>query len=69
MAITAITGETTVRDLLSSFPAAADILLRHGMCADCQLAPPPVPLAQFAKKHCHGNLVALLAELRSAGLA
>lgn len=62
-----LTGETTVRDLLHAFPPAADVLLRHGMCEDCKLDPPPVPLAHFAKKHCNGNLAGLIAEIRARG--
>jgi hypothetical protein len=69
MAIGGIDGGTTVRDLLKEAPKVADVLLRHGMCADCQLDPPPVALAHFAKKHCADDLPGLLAELRAAGAA
>lgn len=58
-----VDGNTTVRDLLTAFPQAADIMIAHGMCADCKSDPPPVPLHQFAKKHCDGNLPGLLDEL------
>lgn len=59
----AIDGNTTVRDLLTAFPQAADIMIAHGMCADCRSDPPAVPLHHFAKKHCDGNLPDLLDEL------
>jgi hypothetical protein len=61
-----ITPTTTVRDLLQAHPEAFPVLERHGMCADCQSAPPAVPLHQFATKHCAGDIAGLLAELRAA---
>jgi hypothetical protein len=57
-------GDTTVRELLSAHPEVFDVLLGHGMCADCQDNPPPVPLAHFADKHCAGDLAGLLEELK-----
>jgi hypothetical protein len=57
---------TTVRDLLTVHPGVFPILLRYGMCPDCQASPPPVPLGTFAAKHCGGNLEGLIAELRRA---
>lgn len=57
---------TTVRDLLTAHPGVFPILLGHGMCADCQANPPPVPLGTFAAKHCGGNLEGLIAELDEA---
>ncbi|MCP4250530.1 MAG: hypothetical protein GY778_26095 [bacterium] len=59
-------GKTTVRELLTAHPAAFDVLLRHGMCADCKANPPPVPLDHFAGKHCGGDLAGLLEEIRGA---
>lgn len=61
-----LTAETTVRDLLTTHPAAAGVLLRHGMCADCQQSPPPVPLGHFAFKHCGGDLDGLIREIQAA---
>jgi hypothetical protein len=61
-----LTEATTVRDLLSSHPQAFDVFLRHGMCADCQQDPPPVPLRHFATKHCGGDVGGLIRELESA---
>lgn len=55
---------TTVRELLTAYPAAARVLLKHGMCEDCQTHPPPVPLGHFARKHCGGDLPGLIEELR-----
>ena len=57
---------TTVRDLLTTHPEAFSVLMKHGMCEDCQAAPPPVPLGHFARKHCGGNVEGLLDELRGA---
>ncbi|MHC4063391.1 MAG: hypothetical protein ACYSUI_02660 [Planctomycetota bacterium] len=59
-----ISEATTVRGLLSVHPQAFEVLLRHGMCADCQADPPPVPLGHFASKHCGGDFVGLSQELR-----
>ncbi len=59
-------ANTTVRDLLSAYPQAFDVLVAHGMCADCKADPPPVPLQHFAEKHCEGKILDLLAELRAA---
>lgn len=56
-------GDTTVRELLSAHPSAFDVLLGHGMCADCKENPPPVPLSHFARKHCADDLAGLLKEL------
>jgi hypothetical protein len=61
-----LTAQTTVRDLLTVHPGVFPILLRHGMCADCQANPPPVPLGTFAAKHCAGDLAGLIAELQAA---
>ena len=58
-----IDGATTVKELLEKYPAAFEVLFAHGMCADCQAAPPPVPLHHFAAKHCNGDLNGLLAEI------
>ncbi len=57
---------TTVKALLTAHPEVFPVLLRHGMCADCQEDPPPVPLAIFAVKHCGGNLLGLLKEIHEA---
>jgi hypothetical protein len=57
---------TTVSDLIGAYPEAFEVLMRHGMCADCRQSPPPVPLAHFAQKHCDGNIAGLLDELRAA---
>ena len=61
-----LAATTTVRDILQTYPAAWNVLLKHGMCSDCQHDPPPVSLAHFAMKHCAGDLKGLIAELRSA---
>ena len=61
-----INGKTTVKDLLEIHPEVFPVLLGHGMCADCQDDPPPVPLAHFAEKHCEGRISELIAEIRSA---
>ncbi len=58
-------ANTTVRDLLSSHPQAFDVLVAHGMCADCKADPPPVALQHFAEKHCDGKICDLLAELQA----
>jgi hypothetical protein len=68
MSTTPINPQTTVRDVLRQYPAAVDVLLRHGMCADCRQDPPPVPLDHFARKHCQGDLAGLIAELRAVGV-
>lgn len=65
-ALTALSEATTVRDLLKAHPHVAPVLLRHGMCADCQADPPPVPLGHFARKHCAGDIEGLLGEIREA---
>lgn len=59
----AIEESTTVRDLLKAHPNVFQVLLGHGMCEDCKADPPPVPLGQFAKKHCGGNISGLIEEL------
>lgn len=61
-----LTETTTVKDLLTQYPQAAEVLLRHGMCEDCQQNPPPVPLGHFARKHCAGDLAGLIVELNAA---
>ena len=61
-----LTESTTVKELLTTHPNAAQVLLRHGMCDDCRENPPPVPLGHFARKHCGGNLAGLLVELSAA---
>jgi hypothetical protein len=60
-----LTESTTVRDLLTTHPRAAEVLLRHGMCEDCEADPPPVPLGHFARKHCDGDLAGLIRELQA----
>lgn len=62
-AVLMMNGDTTVRELLSTHPNVLDVLLGHGMCADCREDPPPVPLSHFAHEHCAGDLPSLLAEL------
>ena len=59
-----IHDQTTVRDVLTTYPQTIDVFLRHGMCEDCQADPPPVPLHHFATKHCGGNLQGLIEELK-----
>ena len=61
-----LTETTTVQELLTTHPQAAEVLLRHGMCDDCRDNPPPVPLCHFARKHCAGDIAGLLGELQSA---
>lgn len=61
-----IDGSTTVKDLLTTHPDVFEVLLGHGMCADCQADPPPVPLGHFAMKHCGGNLEGLVVEIKAA---
>lgn len=61
-----IDANTTVRDLLAVHRETVSILLSHGMCADCDAAPPAVPLARFATKHCDGNLDGLIEKLTRA---
>lgn len=58
-----LTAETTVRDVLTTYPKTLDVFLSHGMCEDCRTSPPPVPLAVFAIKHCGGDLERLVSEL------
>lgn len=62
----ALNESTTVRDLLTAHPHVFNVLLRHGMCEDCQADPPPVPLGHFARKHCGGDVEGLLGEIREA---
>ncbi len=62
----ALTKETTVRELLTDHPEVFSVFLGHGMCADCEAAPPPVPLDHFAGKHCDGDIDGLLDEIRNA---
>jgi len=64
--VLSITESTTVRELLSLHPETFEVLLRHGMCADCQADPPEVPLGHFATKHCGGDYAGLRDELRRA---
>jgi hypothetical protein len=61
-----LTETTTVRELLTAHPQAAEVLLRHGMCEDCRQDPPPVPLHHFARKHCGGDVQGLIQELNQA---
>jgi hypothetical protein len=61
-----INGDTTVRELLMQHPEVFDVLADHGMCADCKIDPPPVPLHHFAGKHCSGDVEGLIVELRQA---
>ena len=44
-------AQTTVREVLTRYPDAVDVLSQYGMCDDCKAAPPPVPLEHFAEKH------------------
>lgn len=60
-----IQPDSTVREILTTHPNTFDVFLRHGMCADCQNDPPPVPLHHFARKHCGGRIDALIEELMS----
>ena len=64
--MTPIEADMTVRGLLTAYPQTFEVLLSHGMCADCKHNPPPVSLSHFAGKHCGGDVDALLAELRAA---
>lgn len=57
---------TTVRDVIQTYPKAFEVFLRHGMCEDCKADPPPVPLHHFARKHCGGDVPGLLSELNAA---
>jgi hypothetical protein len=66
LAMLALNENTTVRDLLTAYPQVAGVLLGHGMCEDCQADPPPVPLQQFARKHCGGDTMKLIAQLNAA---
>lgn len=66
MSMQTINGDTTVRDLLTAYPQTFDVFLAHGMCADCKMNPPPVPLSHFAGKHCNGDLTGLVEELAAA---
>lgn len=59
----AIDANTTVRELLCSYPQTFEILVSHGMCEDCKHDPPPVPLHHFAQKHCRDDLAGLIAQL------
>jgi hypothetical protein len=61
-----ITENTTVRELLTTYPDTFPIFLNRGMCADCEKAPPPVPLHHFADKHCGGDITGLIRELHEA---
>ncbi len=61
-----INGATTVRDLLTNYPGAFDVLVSHGMCRECKVNPPPVPLEHFAQKHCGGNLKGLIEQIEAA---
>ena len=60
-----ISGATTVRDLLVNHPDAFDVLASHGMCQDCRVDPPSVPLDHFAQKHCGGDLNGLIEQIRT----
>ncbi|GMV97138.1 MAG: hypothetical protein AMXMBFR83_14970 [Phycisphaerae bacterium] len=59
----ALHENTTVREVLTTYPQTFDVFLRHGMCEDCKTDPPPVPLHHFARKHCAGDVTGLIAEL------
>ena len=61
-----LTGETTVREMLTQYPATAGIMIGRGMCEKCQAKPPELPLAAFAQKHCGDDLDGLLNELNAA---
>jgi hypothetical protein len=62
----ALSGNTTVRDILTTHPETLPVFVSHGMCEDCKADPPPVPLHHFATKHCAGDLPGLIGELNSA---
>lgn len=64
--MSSIDENTTVRELLSSYPDTFQVFLRHGMCEGCKSDPPPVPLHHFARKHCGGNITGLLDEILEA---
>jgi hypothetical protein len=51
MTMLPLTGDTLVCDLLTKHPEAFAVFETHGMCADCRIAPPPVPLHHFSSKH------------------
>jgi hypothetical protein len=57
--------ETPVCDLLAEHPQVFEVFERHGMCADCRVAPPPVPLQHFVDKHCQGDLAGFLREIEA----
>ncbi len=57
--------DTTVRDLLTAYPAAFDVLASHGMCQSCKDDPPPVPIHHFAMKHCGGEVDRLIEEVKA----
>ena len=58
-----ITPATTVKDILDRHPHLFSIFEARGMCEDCKVSPPPVPVGHFAMKHCGGDIEGLLAEL------
>lgn len=60
-----LTGQTTVREMLTLHPIASGVMIEKGMCESCQANPPELPLAAFAKKHCGGDLDGLLSELQA----
>lgn len=61
-----LTPETTVRHVLTNYPQTFTVFERHGMCADCRVQPPPLPLHHFAGKHCGGDVAGLIRELEAA---
>lgn len=61
-----LTPDTTVHYVLTNFPQAFAVFERHGMCAECKIQPPPVPLHHFAGKHCAGDVAGLIRELADA---
>ncbi len=46
-----LTGDSLVRDILTECPDAFSVFEQYGMCDDCKVQPPPVPLHHFSTKH------------------
>ena len=46
-----LTGDTSVRDILTKHPETFPVFESHGMCADCKVSPPPAPLHHFSSRH------------------
>ncbi len=51
MSIITLTGDTSVRDILTKHPEAFPVFEPHGMCADCKAPPPAKPLQHFSSRH------------------